>query len=209
MTFRRLAANRPLIDEALAKSQRGIQGSATVALIAAALANRTMSAADAQGPVAPTAPNFLFVVGMKAVAQVSGRFECAFNLNYTGATAADTIQWEVRSQTQAGANSIQFTGGAAIQTADSQGQIVVASAAAGITVVGGPFNQILQYNSGVQVQPTGGTTGLISWTGVIDFPASNPSFAVGNSVAVLLQLGFGADTGTFVSTSAYLKEMAF
>jgi hypothetical protein len=178
------------IDELYAIAKRAGQSNA-------AFGGSRVYATGAAPPTAPTAGGAnIIVAAMTQIAKQSGVFLVSISMPFTGATAADTIDFRVTTQTKA--TPIAFTNDQLVgQGLSASANAFVSTAAGGILVTGGPFSSVTQYDSGAQVQPTGATTGILQFNGIINAVATSIPFAgfpIGNSVAVLFDVSFGAHT---------------
>jgi hypothetical protein len=171
-----------------------------------ALDNRAYVSGGATVPASPTAGgSHIIIAAIPTVPKASGVYHLAVSIPYTGATAADTVDFRITSQTQAGA--IPLTGGTPVGVS-ANAAMQVSTAAAGMAVTGGPFGSVVQYDTLAQVQATGGTTGLLEYSGICtNIAGSTPftPFTVGFNVVFLLDLTFGAHTMTFNSAGISIE----
>lgn len=194
------------IDELYNMAKRGGQA-------VGALENQAYANGPGTVPTDPTAASPIPVLAVKLTSRASGIFMASINMSATGLTATDTVETTISSNQGAAVTFSSATKvgvGTAGGTSSTTNGVYVSNAAGGIVFAGGGNVGNTQFDSGVQVQPTGGTTWQFSWSGIVQ--AGNPAagrtpFTQGNDVYLFASVSRSAAAMTFVGIGASLIEL--
>jgi hypothetical protein len=197
MNLRRLLNRlQASVDELYNKANRG-QG------VLDALGDRMYSDHGVNGPTSPTTGSFATIAGMILQPRVTGIFMWGFSAAYTGATATDTVAFQVQSQTSAAAITFGSATNVTPTGANAPGgggSAWVSDAAGGITFASGGGGGVTWWTSGTLVQGTGATTGSVFPTGILYVtPAQN--------CAILLQENLSGGVTTYAAGSVNMWAM--
>lgn len=176
--------------------------------------NRAFTATQGTLPHAVTAASAIIFAAAKLQVKGSGIFFFTVSVSLTGATATDTLDFNVSTQ-QAAISTMTMTNAAQVGPGTSGGGTVtsgafVSNAAAGITVAGGAVAALTQADSGAQVLGTAATTLTWAWSGYLFQAASTTlekPFTSGDDLIVTVSLNQSANTQVFTACNVSLTEM--
>jgi hypothetical protein len=149
----------------------------------------------------PTAASAIVIGCTQTQAKLSGLFEVTVSASFTGATAADTLDWTVVTDDNAG--SIVLTG-----AAQAGPGFFIPTGNGGITVPSD--DPITQFDSGPQVLGTAQTTGTFTWSGIVSKTTTGITkipFPLGNTVNLSLAVNRSAHAMTFTKISMSMREI--
>jgi hypothetical protein len=176
-----------------------------------AFRNRAFTNNNATAPTPVTAGMLLNYAAIALQVKASGIFQVSMAWSASGLTAAAATTVAVTTQTQAVA--IPLTNATAIGVSGLIGTPptpIVASAAGGILVTGGPFSSTTQ-SSEVITTATAQTTLDYSWSGLVGASIGNnppqPGFPSGNFVTILFAINSGTSSATLASLSFGAYEL--
>lgn len=135
--------------------------------IRAAFKNRGYTSAITTFPTSPTNGSSLIIATLLVTTKSSGIFMAGATVATTGDTAAGTLDYQIGIQFVAATPVITLANAVAVGPHAS-----VSNAAAGIVVTNGGAS-VLQFDSGSQVLPTGGTTNVFNWSGLTSGSPNN------------------------------------